>query len=350
MLPIRVRKDLQQLGLDTQSQALIPQAGLSGAAVYRVGTYAIKSHPAASFDRLASVHRQQQRWAQSVQGWIPRLRVWPSLLSSPAPTVLLAELDAPPVHRPAGASLYSCWECMDWLPGIHLETIQEVTPGQQTAVAHALGTLHALAPQAQSPPNGSRDDRMTERNRLLQELLRSNFQQQHRDLERLATQPIPLDLLESIQNALRSAKQIALDCHRAMLQLATQNNTRHWMHGDAWRGNWLFEADGVSGLIDFSQADLRWPGFDFARAFGSMIQGPMRLWMDPWESYCQALSDRGLRPAFRLDEAYQMHRVSTVLTLARYLGEHHLFVSENGPSISRLREVCQQLVDGTAGY
>jgi hypothetical protein len=345
MLPIRVQKDLQQLGLDIQSQALIPQAGLSGAAVFRVGTFAIKSHPAASFDRLASLHQQQQRWAQSVQGWIPRLRAWPSLLSSPTPSVLLAELEAPSVHRPAVASLYSCWECMDWLPGIHLETIQEVTPGQQTAVARALGTLHALAPQAQSPQNGSRDDRMTERNRLLQELLRSNFQQQHRDLERLATQRIPLDLLESIQNALRSAKEIALDSHRAMLKLASQNNTRHWMHGDAWRGNWLFEADVVSGLIDFSQADLRWPGFDFARAFGSMIQGPMRLWMDPWESYCQALSDRGLRPAFRLDEAYQMHRVSTVVTLARYLGHGNVLDSPNGPSISRLREVCQQLVD-----
>jgi Ser/Thr protein kinase RdoA (MazF antagonist) len=131
---------------------------------------------------------------------------------------------------------------MDWLPGIHSETIQEVTPGQQTAVAHALGTLHALAQQAPSPPNGSRDDRMTERNRLLQELLQSNFQKPHRDLNRLATQPIPLDLLESLPNALRSAKQIALDCHRAMLKLASQNNTRHWMHGDAWRGNWLFDA------------------------------------------------------------------------------------------------------------
>jgi hypothetical protein len=98
-------------------------------------------------------------------------------------------------------------------------------------------------------------------------------------------------------------------------------------------------------LIDFSQADLRWPGFDLARALGSMIQGPMRAWIDPWESYCQALSDRGLRPAFRLDEAYVMHRVSSVLTLARYLGEHHLFASPNSPSISRLREVCQQLAD-----
>jgi thiamine kinase-like enzyme len=186
---------------------------------------------------------------------------------------------------------------------------------------------------------------MTERNRLLQELLQSNFQKPHRDLNRLATQPIPLDLLESLPNALRSAKQIALDCHRAMLKLASQNNTRHWMHGDAWRGNWLFDADGVSGLIDFSQADVRWPGFDLARALGSMIQGPMRAWIDPWESYCQALSDSGLRPAFRLDEAYVMHRVSSVLTLARYLGEHHLFVAPNSPSINRLREVCQQLID-----
>jgi aminoglycoside phosphotransferase (APT) family kinase protein len=350
MLPIRVRKELQRLGLDLQSQSLIPQTGLSGAAVYRVGNYAIKSHPLASFDRLANLHQQQQRWAQCVQGWIPRLQAWPSLLSSPAPTVLVAELDAPLLQRPAADSLYSCWECMDWLPGIHSETIQEVTPGQQTAVAHALGTLHALAQQAPSPPNGSRDDRMTERNRLLQELLQSNFQKPHRDLDRLATQPIPLDLLESLPNALKSAKQIALDCHRAMLKLASQNNTRHWMHGDAWRGNWLFDADGVSGLIDFSQADLRWPGFDLARALGSMIQGPMRAWIDPWESYCQALSDRGLRPAFRLDEAYVMHRVSSVLTLARYLGEHHLFVAPNSPSINRLREVCQQLADGTDGY
>ena len=122
------------------------------------------------------------------------------------------------------------------------------------------------------------------------------------------------------------------------------------MHGDAWRGNWLFVDQSVSGLIDFSQADLRWPGFDLARALGSMIQGPMRLWMEPWESYCQALEDRGSRPAFELEEAYDMHRVSSVLTLARYLGEHHLFVSPNGPSINRLREVCQQLIDGTDGY
>jgi Ser/Thr protein kinase RdoA (MazF antagonist) len=249
------------------------------------------------------------------------------------------------MQRPAADALYSCWECMDWLPGIHLETIQDATPEHQTAVAHALGTLHALAQQAPSPPNGARDDRMTERNRLLQELLQSNFQQPHRDLDRLATQPIPLDLLESIQNALRSAKQIALDCHRAMLKLASQNYTRHWIHGDAWRGNWLFVDQSVSGLIDFSQADLRWPGFDLARALGSMIQGPMRAWIDPWESYCQALSDRGLRPAFELDEAHLMHRVSSVLTLARYLGEHHLFVAPNSPSISRLREVCLQLAN-----
>ncbi len=357
MLPIRVRKDLQQLGLDLQSQSLIPQTGLSGAAVYRVGNYAIKSHSLASFDRLANLHRQQHRWAQSVQGWIPRVWSWPSLIDSQTPTVLIAEPES--TTLPNSHPLYSCWECIDWMPGIGLDTIQQVTPRHQSAVAYALGTLHAIGNlhTPTHPPrntsNGSQhksnDERLTQRYRLLQELLQSNFQQQHRDLDRLRTQPIPLELLAKIQTALHSAKRIAHDSHRAIHKLASQSPRTHWMHGDAWRGNWLFVDQSVSGLIDFSQADLRWPGFDLARALGSMIQGPMQAWIDPWESYCQALSDRGLQPAFRLDEAYVMHRVSSVLTLARYLGEHHLLASPNSPSISRLREVCQQLADGTDG-
>ena len=358
MLPIRVRKDLQRLGLDLQSQSLIPQTGLSGAAVYRVGNYAIKSHPLASFDHLANLHQQQQRWAQSVQSWIPRVWSWPSLIDSPAPTVLIAEPE--PTPHPNPHSLYSCWECIDWMPGIGLETIQEITPGHQSAVAYALGTLHAIGnlhTPTHPPKNTSNgyqhksiDDRLTQRYRLLQELLQSNFQQPHRDLDRLRTQSIPQELLAKIQTALHSAKRIAHDSHRAIHKIATQNPRSHWMHGDAWRGNWLFVDQSVSGLIDFSQADFRWPGFDLARALGSMIQGPMGLWMEPWESYCQALADRGSRPAFALEEAYDMHRVSSVLTLTRYLGEQHLFVSPNGPSINRLREVCQQLIDGTDGY
>jgi hypothetical protein len=149
-----------------------------------------------------------------------------------------------------------------------------------------------------------------------------------------------------------------------------------WGHGDAWRGNWLFEGQQVSGLIDFGQAGFRWKGFDFARLFGSLISDTVKLpcassagisqddqytaikvvgepnvqpsrisvgveatsndanndairsvskgvskgvsnnaWEIAWEVYCGEQP----KPGFRLQDAILMHRISTILTLELFL-------------------------------
>ena len=349
MLPTCVLEDLNELGLDVQSDALTPQAGLSGAEVYRIGGYCVKGHSWASLSRLVTLHRAQKRWSESLDAdsldgaslnCVPRLLAWPRSLGSSCPTVLVVNQSAR--DSKDGRDIHSCWECMEWMEGESIASIAEVTCEQIRSVACSLGRLHRVARRwsAHAQAESNFDERMADRNRLLRQLVQSGFQLQRRRLKTLEMRTELSRFVSMAEEALGCAERIATASLGAMQRLAHRDGPRHWVHGDAWRGNWLFRGERVSGLIDFSQAAVRWPGFDFARAIGSMaLSDDTSRWQDAWEHYCRALGD----PGYLLDEAILMHRVSMVLTLCWYLEHPPWHEGANDPSLDRLQEVCRQL-------
>ena len=346
MLPVCIREQLKDLGLDVHQKCAAIQAGLSGASVYRVGDYAIKQHPLSSLQCLTRIHQYQKRWADSVPSLVPGLVSWPGSLRHAIPTVLVIADNEHP-------SAQGCWECIKWMPGDSIARIEQVGIEQVLAVAHALGLLHRHSRHLHSNFDASDlgDERMLQRERLFQQLLHTRLSSQHRVLDRLATRPKRSALnnnfldefsdafIDCLRFALGVAMRIAIDSQRAMQKLCQATKLRYPIHGDAWRGNWLFHGFRVSGLIDFSQSDIRWPGFDFSRAIGTMVLSDRLLWNEAWGSYCEVLGD----PGYQLDEAMLMHRVSTVLTLVSYIDRIGRNEAIGLQERVRIEEVCKGL-------
>lgn len=346
MLPVCIREQLKDLGLDVHQKCAAIQAGLSGASVYRVGDYAIKQHPLSSLQCLTRIHQYQKRWADSVPSLVPGLVSWPGSLRHAIPTVLVIADNEHP-------SAQGCWECIKWMPGDSIARIEQVGIEQVLAVAHALGLLHRHSRHLHSNFDASDlgDERMLQRERLFQQLLHTRLSSQHRVLDRLATRPkrsalnnnfideFSDEFIDCLRFALGVAMRIAIDSQRAMQKLCQATKLRYPIHGDAWRGNWLFQGFRVSGLIDFSQSDIRWPGFDFSRAIGTMVLSDRLLWNEAWGSYCEVLGD----PGYQLDEAMLMHRVSTVLTLVSYIDRIGRNEAIGLQERVRIEEVCKGL-------
>lgn len=338
MLPVCIREQLKDLGLDVQHDCVAIQAGLSGASVYRVGDYAIKQHPLSSLQRLGLIHQYQKRSADSLPNLVPGLVSWPGSLRHAIPTVLVIADNEHP-------SAQGCWECIKWMPGESIAKIEQVGIEQVLAVSHALGLLHRTARQWFSVSRLSmiQDHRLLQRESLLQHLLQIRFGDQKRAIDGLshrhAVPPLSQEMIENLRLSLKAAVQIAIDSQRAFQKLCRTTILRYPIHGDAWRGNWLFEGSRVSGLIDFSQSDIRWPGFDFSRAIGTMVLSDRLLWNEAWGSYCEVLGD----PGYELNEAMLMHRVSTVLTLVSYIDRMGQNETIGLQERVRIEEICKCL-------
>ena len=337
MLPVCIRDDLKELGLDVPQDSVRIQAGLSGASVYRVGEYAIKRHPLSHLGRLGRIHQYQKRWADAFPNWIPRLVAWPSSWRQAIQTILVLD-DGTPQGQ-------GCWECLEWMPGESIVKIEQVRIEHVQAVARALGLLHRHSKHGCSISEASSafDERLHQRDRLLQQLLESQFRSPQMSLDQIArhskVNSISDQWIDRLRVSLGTARLIAFESDRAMQKLCGSTTLRYPIHGDSWRGNWLFEGMNVSGLIDFSQADIRWPGFDFSRAIGTMALSNRTLWNEAWNSYCEVLGEAG----YRLDEAILMHRVSTILTLVSYIDRLGRFEAIEPVAWVRIEEICRDL-------
>jgi hypothetical protein len=317
------------------------QAGLSGAEVYRIGGYCLKQHPLGSLGRILKVHQAQQRWAKAVAGPmpcpVPALVLWPSQRDDPLTGTCLVSEDC-------------FWECMECKPGVAFESIEQVTVEHLQSVGTSLGFLHRIArgweADKVSATSGQfrPDERMSRRNELVQDLVRNRFQAPYRallGLDRFGSNPRVEDpMLCLIEQALQSAHGTLEHDKGSFERLVGRSRLQHWMHGDAWRGNWLFQGSIVSGLIDFSLADIRWPGFDFARAIGSMSCLGGEGWTEAWKAYCEVLGD----PGYLLEDAILMHRISTVLTLVNYVDRLRAEPFLDPRLQDRLREICSVII------
>ena len=237
---------------------------------------------------------------------------------------------------------------MDWKPGRALASIDQVSDEHLQCVGRSLGVLHRTARNWNigSAPRDARngiDHRMADRNQRLQQLVQTGFQAPHRAMAKWASSGggawCESGLMLQIDRALRFAERIAVQSSGAMERLVRTRPYCLWTHGDAWRGNWLFEGTRLGGLIDFTQAGFRWPGFDFARGIGSMVWGEASGWQVAWSSYCDALGE----PGYTLGDVLLMHRVSMVLTLVAYLERLESGEELGGRMLDRLQEVCRQL-------
>jgi Ser/Thr protein kinase RdoA (MazF antagonist) len=279
-----------------------------------------------------------------------------------------------------------CWEWMRWLPGSVIARVGEVNEQQLRSVARCLGAVHRESSQSLTKKetiafgrlSETRDTRMEDRVLRLRRVAKDGWSKAKAQGAKLArevaqglvpTQGSKLinDLkpeesfafrgevlrtkLEWIFNGIESR---SVEWIRPLERLAERVDRNaasecSWGHGDAWRGNWLFDHQQVSGLIDFGQAGFRWKGFDFARLVGSLISDTNQLpsrssasvshaWDFAWEVYC----GEHPTPGYRLEDAILMHRISTILTLELLLDR----IDQSGVSrfdFDRLEEIVEMI-------
>lgn len=314
-----------------------PPASFSGASLFRITlpstptdlTLALKL--TANLDPLRtkqihrfqhSMHRELGAWISCPIDWTQPLNQAPSPINAPSNTLL---------RDPKSGS----WELMHWLPGTVIPHVGLASQPQILSLATHLARFHRSAQHYthHSPFTARHDHRLRDRLERLLAATQDKFAKQRAQLSSIASKSSHLDVHKCAQ-AIERCQQIASATLRPLqsLEQRIRNSPEKfcfWGHGDAWRGNWLFADDQITGLLDFAQADCRWQGFDFARAFGSLLleadYSPANAsstyangeaaWFSAWNAYTAEFPS----PSFCLNDARCMHYVSTVLTFCIFL-------------------------------
>lgn len=309
----------------------------SGASLFRITlpstdlTFALKLTPNLDPKRTNQIHRFQQAMHSELGAWISYPIDWTQPLNQ-VPS---------PINAPSSSLLRDpksgTWELMHWLPGAIIPYVGLASQSQILSLARHLARFHHAAQHYthHSPPTYRHDHRLRDRLDRLLAATQNKFAKQRSQLSNIASKSSHLDLHKCAQ-AIEHCQQIASATLRPLqsLEQRIRNSPEKfcfWGHGDAWRGNWLFVGDQVTGLLDFAQADCRWQGFDFARALGSLLletdQAPTSTsstyasgesaWNSAWDAYTAEFPS----PSFCLNDARCMHYVSTVLTFCIFLDD-----------------------------
>ncbi len=193
------------------------------------------------------------------------------------------------------------WQLQTWLPGSTVATNDWQAVHSRSA-ASALASLHQLLPSRSK----DRSFAMQRRLRMLETLLKEPRPVAPRRLrvaENTVKVPQPETMFGIARDALvfvNVANDLALPtCH---------------VWGDAWRDNFLFDGNNVSGIIDFAAATIDTPLLDVARLSGS-IPGTAADRQVAIDAYSQVIplgeSDRKIIAAFDIS--------GVVLSLANWL-------------------------------
>ncbi len=330
-----------------QLQSLQPHAsGFSGGRVYQawtpIGCYALKQYPAnCSVSRLREIHAMQLYAAG-------RLKIVPNLCVCHEHREWLR----PPVsHGPASQTLLPSGEywfdCSQWLPGSPISI--DAALGDQDQVnewvaagAAAIAELHlAIQPlgshHAPAPAWIERQHRFLElqdqlpaaiaaARRLASERPHSPWQAAADRIEHWRTEGLQATLL-----ALRNGTMTAVPIQ--------------WVMRDIHREHMLFQADSVSGLIDFDAARPDTVAVDLARWAGSFIDLGLektRIWNSVWRGY------QAVRPISACEQqlASAMEETSWHLRLANWMVwvavEQRTFPGSTTTPDERLRELLRR--------
>lgn len=249
------------------------------------------------------------------------LRGWPEgrLRQAQASTRLATHLAgrvgfevSAPLPTSAGSVLSEAagmqWELAAWLRG---EASYAADPARAKllAICESLAELHRAAATLAPPPGVDPMQRYLEQ---LEEVERAVREGRYRaavceGMEELACLEPP-GLADSLAAGCRVA--------RAQLRGLTGKPLEvQWVWGDAWHSNFLFEGDGVSGVIDFAAARVDTPMADVARLLGSAAGGEPQLRADGLAAYAER---RELAAHDRLAVA-ALEDVATVLSLANWV-------------------------------
>jgi hypothetical protein len=372
----------------------------SGATLYRITlatdqpetAFALKYSPNLDPNRTSQIHHFQRALHWELGPWISCPIAWSKPLAN------LHKHFASPFEDPSNTTLLNTtllnttllntilldpnsgiWELMPWLPGTSIPRVGLASEPQILSLSRRLGQLHRAAqdfslhsltpsPEPKWLVSSWSDPRLCDRLERLQILVKNKFAKQKAQVAAIAAKAPELDLLKTIE-ALERCQSIATQSLLPLQALEQQvrnapNQHCSWGHGDAWRGNWLFETDHVSGLLDFAQADYRWQGFDFARAIGSLLLESKSTpsmstpsmstpsnssrqtlvahaaWNSAWNAYIA----ENPSPLFHLEDALQMHRISTVLTLCNLLTHCELDPADS-QRLDRLQEILDMVTD-----
>lgn len=357
----------------------------SGAPIYRITlatdqgdvAFALKYSPNLDRNRITQIHHFQRTLHRQLGPWVSCPIDWSKPIANPHRHV------APPFDDPSNTALLDTtlldptlldpksgiWELMPWLPGSSIPRVGLASEPQILSLSCRLGQLHRTAqdfsqhsltqlPEPNWPGSSWSDPRLCDRIERLQNLVKSKFAKQKAQIAAVAAKAPELDLPNYIETLERcqNIATVSLIPIQALEKRVRNAPNQHcsWGHGDAWRGNWLFDEDHVSGLLDFAQADYRWQGFDFARAIGSLlfetkptpssIGRPTIVSHATWNSAWNAYITENTSPRFHLEDALQMHRISTILTLCNLLAHCELNPTDS-QRLDRLKEILDMVKD-----
>jgi Ser/Thr protein kinase RdoA (MazF antagonist) len=263
-----------------------PQAGFSGARVWRLST------PAGDFCLRAGSAREERAHLLRRHALMARARA-AGLLFVPG---VLASTAGSTVVEHAGR----CWEVMDWLPG-RPDFQAFPTPARLRAAAVALARLHdawqrggvvrGLCPAVTRRLDAARDIP---------------------DLHALTGGAIAAGLTPAALRlvARHSADMAPLLYRWQGIPCALQPCLR-----DVWHDHLLFEDDTLTGLVDYAAVGDDSVAADLARMLGSLVEDDQEQWADALTAY------RAVRPLSQEEEqlARVLDRTGTVAGILHWL-------------------------------
>lgn len=302
----------------------VSAGGFSGARVAKiessVGTFALKSHPKQFRDRVLANHAFQEFLATQTALPIPCLHRWSQgrirrasveehgigrvVGTKPPPDTLLVKDE-------------SCWELSDWMPGQPVRSTGWIRDESLNHVIDAIAAMHSRV--RDWSPNWSIPADCTERglelraNKLLG-FVQSGFDKCKAQWELFADRHGHPVLL-ALGRILSQARALGARLLEPMQSLATNPHPSHWIARDLWREHFLFDGDGLTGIIDFTASKISWPGLDLSRSLGTFL-----LDEDPrWESAVERYRSVAGPNEIEFNDIRVTHRVSTLLSAMHYV-------------------------------
>ena len=177
------------------------------------------------------------------------------------------------------------WELSNWLPG---ETSYAFTPtaAKRSAAMTALAEFHLLASDLDSglPANSIPSPGLALRASILHDLTKDKISSLNcyvRDSPRhLPFSILGSELLDLVAKHLPDALRLLDNFSRTPLPM-------QWCLRDVHQGNFLFEGDRVTGLLDFGAAAVDSVAGDLARLIRSLAEGDVPLWRECLTIYHQ---------------------------------------------------------------
>jgi homoserine kinase type II len=211
-------------------------------------------------ERLAFIHACQRHWRGSGLAFIPV-----------------------PMESSTGRTLVEhqghLWELATWMPG-RADYREHPSPARLAAAMQALARIHQVAVTMVGQSHTGTSPGLAARLDQIQQLLAG-------DVKRIETAEArrPLAWVDLAQRVCEQFRRLAPRAKWLLQQGVSFNTTLFPCLRDIWHDHILFDADEVSGVIDYGAVRVESPAGDIARLVGSLVGDKSEDWHAALEAY-----------------------------------------------------------------